>query len=155
MATLYAVHAEPGVPPHDDDEVVDEMAHGYECLEAAITLWRLVEPARAESLRALLDRVADASDSHTQFAGDDLATLIQMLSGVGDAIKAAGIVDQHWRTPPDRLDELKRQVPAMDLELNRSLHSKTAALLEVICSVEAVQGFLARALRSGCAVVHG
>jgi hypothetical protein len=43
----------------------------------------------------------------------------------------------------------------MDLALDRSQHSKTAALLEVICAVEALQGFLARALRSGCAVVHG
>ena len=155
MATLYAVKSAPGVPPHDDDEVVDEMERGYERLDAAITLWRLVDPARAESLRSLLFRVADASDSHTRFAGDDLVALIQMLSGVGAAIQAAGIVDQHWRVPPDRLDELKRQVPAMDLELNRPLHCKTSALVEVIVDVEAVQEFLARALRAGCAVVHG
>lgn len=155
MATLYAIRSAPGVPPQDDDEVVEEMDHGYACLEAAITLWRLVDPARAESLRSFLFRVADASEDHTQFAGDDLAALIQMLSGVGEAIQAAGIVDQHWRTPPGRLDELKRQVPAMDLELNRPLHSKTAALLEVICAVEALQGFLSRALRSGCTIVHG
>lgn len=155
MATLYAVHAAPGVPPLDDDEVVDEMAHGYECLDAAITLWRLVDPARAESLRALLFRVADASAGCTCFAGDDLAALTQMLSGVGAALQAAGIVDEHWRVPAERLDELKRHVPAMDLELNRPLHCKTAALVEVIVDVEAVQGFLSRALRSGCAVVHG
>ena len=83
MATLYAIRSAPGVPAQDDDEVVDEMDHGYACLEAAITLWRLVDPARAESLRSFLVRVADASEDHTQFAGDDLAALIQMLSGSG------------------------------------------------------------------------
>ena len=138
MATLYAVRATPGVPPLDDDEVVDEMAHGYGCLDAAITLWRLVDPARAESLRALLVRVAAASDRYTRFAGDDLAALIQMLSGVGAALQAAGIVDEHCRIPPEHLDELKRHVPAMDLELNRPLHCKTAALVEVIVLTRAV-----------------
>ena len=71
MATLYAIRSAPGVPAQDDDEVVDEMDHGYACLEAAITLWRLVDPARAESLRSFLVRVADASEDHTQFAVDD------------------------------------------------------------------------------------
>ncbi|MBP9106491.1 MAG: hypothetical protein KBF56_07035 [Gemmatimonadaceae bacterium] len=126
------------MPPLDDDEVVDEMAHGYGCLDAAITLWRLVDPARAESLRALLVRVAAASDRYTRFAGDDLAALIQMLSGVGAALQAAGIVDEHCRIPPEHLDELKRHVPAMDLELNRPLHCKTAALVEVIVLTRAV-----------------
>ncbi len=154
MATLYAARMAPDSLHFEDAEVIDEVKHGWAVLESAITLWRLVDPTRAEVLRAFIFRVADASKRHVQFAGDDLATLIQMISGVGDAIQAAGVIGRDGRVSAARLDELKQQVPAMDLELNRPDECKASALLEVICDVEALQGFLSSAQRAGCVVVH-
>lgn len=154
MATLYAARRVTDSSLFEDAEVVDEMKHGWAVLESAIALWRLVDRARADALREFILRVAEASEWQTQFAGDDLVTLIQMISGVGDAIQAAGIIDRDGQLPPDRLGDLKRQVPAMDLELERSLECKTHALLEVICDVEGLQGLLSTALRSGCFIVH-
>jgi hypothetical protein len=66
----------------------------------------------------------------------------------------ACIVDREWRVPPERLEELARKVPGMDLTTERSLESKTHALGEVMINAVSLRNFLADALRAGCVVVH-
>jgi hypothetical protein len=68
---------------------------------------------------------------------------------------AAGIVDGQWRVPADRLEELGKQVPAMDLTTERSLKSKTSALGEVMINAVSIRNFLSNALEAGCIVVLG
>ncbi|MEZ4400197.1 MAG: hypothetical protein R3B06_09270 [Kofleriaceae bacterium] len=137
-----------------EDAIFARLRHGFDSVRDAIALWRLVDPARADALAGLIDRVEEASDGPLQFEGDDLATLVQLIGGIEDAIRAAGIIDRDGRVPIERLDELKRQVPSMNLEMKRSLESKTYALIEVIANVGGLHEFLIEALRAGCIVVH-
>jgi len=152
--TLYAVRFPPDSTSLEDAEVVDESRYGWEFLEQTIALWRLVDPARGDSIAALKDRASDATDDYTRFSSDDLATLVQLIDSVDDAIVAAGIVDHDWRVPPARLDELAREVPGMDLTTNRSQESKTHALGEVMINAVSLRNFLSDALHAGCVVVH-
>ena len=77
-------------------------------------------------IEAIKDRASlAAGDGEIRFCADDLHELVGLLTGVDDAIIAAGIVDQHWRVPAERLEELAKRVPAMDLTTERSLKSKT------------------------------
>jgi hypothetical protein len=67
---------------------------------------------------------------------------------------AAGIVDRDWRVSPDRLEELAKRVPAMDLTTERSLSSKTSALGEVMINAVSIRNFLSNALDAGCVVAR-
>src|SRR5947207_9930453 len=105
--TLYAVRQPPGTSCLEDAEVVDEFKYGWDFLEQAITLWRLVDPARATGIETILDRAAMAAgDGELRIEAGDLRELANLLSGVEDAIVAAGIVDGHWKVSPERLEEL-------------------------------------------------
>jgi hypothetical protein len=152
--TLYVLRLAPGSTSLDDAEVIDRSRYGWEFLEQAIALWRLVDPARADAIAAIKDRASDAGDDHTRFAGDDLAELVRLIDGVDEAIVAAGIVDRDWRVPPERLDELARRVPGMDLTTERTLENKTHALGEVMINAVSLRNFLADALRAGGVVEH-
>jgi hypothetical protein len=152
--TLYAIRLAPDSTSLEDAEVIDSSRYGWEFLEQAIALWRLVDPARADAIAAIKDRASNASDDRTRFAGDDLAELVRLIDGVDEAIIAAGIVDRHWRVPPERLDELARRVPGMDLTTERTLENKTHALGEVMINAVSLRNFLADALRTGAVVVH-
>jgi hypothetical protein len=152
--TLYAFKLPPGSTSLDDGQSIDESRYGWEFLEQVIALWRLTNPARADAIAALKDRASDASDDYTRFSGDDLATLVHLIDGVTEGIVAAGIVDHDWRVPPERLQELARRVPAMDLTTERTLEDKTHALGEVMINALSLRTFLADALRAGCVVVH-
>jgi len=152
--TLYAFRLAPDSSSLDDAEVVDQSRYGWEFLEQAIALWRLVDPPRAEAIAMIKDRASDSSDDYTRFGAADLAELVRLIDGVDDAIVAAGIVDRDWRVPPEHLDELARQVPGMDLTTERSLESKTHALGEVMINAVSLRNFLSDALRAGGVVVH-
>lgn len=78
---------------------------------------------------------------------------MRLLSGVEDAILAAEIVDSHWRLPIDRLEELAKRVPAMDLKTERSLQSKSSALGEVMINAGSIRNFLSSAVDADCIVV--
>lgn len=151
--TLYAVRFPSDSTELEDAEVVDQSRYGWEFLEQAITLWRLVDPARADAIAAARHRASDASDDHPRFASADIAELVRLIDDVDDAIVAAGIVDKSWRVAPERLEELARRVPAMDLTTERSAESKTHALGEVMINAVSLRNFLADALRAGCVVV--
>lgn len=152
--TLYVLRLAPGSTSLDDAEVIDRSRYGWEFLEQAIALWRLVDPARADAIAEIKDRASDASDDHTRFAGDDLAALVHLIGGVDEALVAAGIVDRDWRVPPERLEELARRVPGMDLTTERTLENKTHALGEVMINAVSLRNFLADALRAGGVVEH-
>jgi len=78
-----------------------------------------------------------------------------LLTGIEDAIIEAGIVDQHWRVPAERLEELAKRVPAMDLTTDRPLHARTSALGEVMMNAVFLRNFLSDAMNTGCVVVLG
>ncbi len=152
--TLYAIRLPPDSTSLDDAEVVDESRYGWEFLEQTIALWRLVDPARGDAIAAIKDRASDATDDYTRFSRDDLAALVQLIDSVDDTIVNAGIVDREWRVPPERLEELARQVPGMDLTTERTLECKTHALGEVMINAVSLRNFLSDALRAGCVVMH-
>jgi hypothetical protein len=154
--TLYALRPDPETGSLDDAEVIDQSRYGWQFLEQAITLWRLVDKDRADQIEAIKDRAALAApDEESRFYARDLHELVRLLTGIEDAIIAAGIVDRHWRVPPDRLEELVKQVPAMDLTTERSLDDKTHALGEVMINAVFLRNFLSDAVNAGYVVVLG
>lgn len=153
--TLYALRPDPVTESLDEAEVIDESKYGWQFLEQGITLWRLVDKGRADQIKAIKDRAARSAPEESRFYTEDLRELVRLLAGVEDAIVAAGIVDRHWRVPADRLEELAKQVPAMDLTAERSLKSKTNALGEVMSNAISIRNFLSDALKEGCVVVLG
>jgi hypothetical protein len=128
--TLYAIRPNPitGSLDEDDAEVVDQSKYGWAFLEQAVTLWRLVDNAQAEQIEAIMARAARAAgDGELRFYAEDLRELVRLLTGVDDAIIAAGIVDRHWRLPADRLEELASRVRRW---ISRpSEHSRTRPML--------------------------
>jgi len=153
--TLYALRPDPSTGSLEGAEVVDEFKHGWQFLEQAITLWRLVDEDRADRIKAIKDRAALAAPEESRFYPEDLHELVRLLAGVDDAIVGAGIVDRHWRVTADRLDELARRVPGMDLKTERSLDDKTHALGEVMINAVSIRNFLSNAVNAGCVVVLG
>ena len=152
--TLYAVRPDPATGTLDDAEVTSEFKYGWDFLEQAITVWRLVDKDRADEIEAIKDRASlAAGDGEIRFYTEDLHQLVRLLTGIEDAIVTAGIVDRHWRVPAERLAELARQVPGMDLTTERSLASKTNALGEVISNVIFLRNFVSNAVSAGCVVV--
>jgi hypothetical protein len=155
--TLYAVRPLPGTDDLDEDaEVVDQSRYGWEFLKQAITLWRLVDSNRADAIEAIKDRaLLDATDKELRLYPQDLHELVRLLAGIEDAIVEAGIVDRHWRVPAERLEELAKRVPAMNLTTERSLDSKTHALGEVMVNAISLRNFLSDAVKAGCVVALG
>lgn len=153
--TLYALRPDPVTGSLEDAEVIDEFKYGWRFLEQAISLWRLVDNDRANRIKAIKDRAARSAPEESRFYTEDLRELVRLLTGVEEAIVAAGIVDGHWRVPAGRLEELARQVPAMDLKTERSLADKTSALGEVMINAGSVRIFLSDAVKEGCVVVLG
>jgi ATP phosphoribosyltransferase len=153
--TIYALRPDPVTGSLDDAEVIDEFKYGWQFLEQAITLWRLIDKDRADQIKAIKDRAALAAPEESRFYTEDLHELVRLLTGIDDAIVAAGIVDSHWRVPADRLEELARRVPAMDLKTERSLDDKTHALAEVMINAVSIRNFLSNAVNAGCVVVLG
>jgi ATP phosphoribosyltransferase len=155
--TLYAIRPEPGTESLDDAEVVDQLRYGWQFLEQAVTLSRLVDNGRADEMQAIIDRAtAAAGDGELRFYRADLEELLlRLLAGIENAIVEAGIVDQHWRVPAERLEDLAKQVPAMDLTTDRPIHSKMNALAEVMMNAIFLRNFLSDAAKNGCIVALG
>lgn len=154
--TLYAVRPDPATGSIDEDaEVVDQSKHGWDFLKQAITLWRLADTTKADKIEAVKSRLVEvAGDGEVRIETGDLRELVRLLSGVEDAIMRAGIVDKDRRVLPDRLDELAKRVPAMDLKTERSLDDKTHALGEIMLNAFSIRNFLENAANAGCIVVR-
>jgi ATP phosphoribosyltransferase len=154
--TLYAIRPAPGSKSLDDAKVIDQSRYGWQFLEQAVTLWRLVDSSRADEIEAIIDRATRAAgDGELRFYRPELDQLVRLLAGIEEAIIEAGIVDQHWRVPAGRLEELAKRVPAMDLITERSLEDKTHALAEVVINAVSLRNFLSNAVNTGCVVVLG
>jgi len=154
--TLYAIRPDLETGSLEDAEVVAQSKYGWDFLKHAIMLWKLVDEARANEIEAIKDRLLQtAPDEELRIDRDDLHALVRLLTGVEDAIVAAGIVDQQWRVPAERLEALARQVPAMNLTAERSLDDKTHALGEVMINAFSIRNFLSNAINAGCVVVLG
>jgi hypothetical protein len=155
--TLYAIRPAPGTDALDEEaEVVTQSRYGWQFLEQAVTLWRLVDKSRASGIEAIIDcATLAAGDGERRFYRPELDELVRLLTGIEDAIVDAGIVGEHWRVSAERLEELAKKVPAMDLTTQRSLDDKTHALAEVMINAVSIRIFLSNALDAGCIVVLG
>lgn len=111
----------------------------------------------ADEIEAIIHRaLLAAGDGELRFSQRDLHELVHLLTGVDEAIVAAGIVNQHWRVPAERLEELGAElVPAMDLTTDRPIHAKTNALGEIMINAISIRNFLLDAIHAGCVVVLG
>jgi hypothetical protein len=153
--TLYAIRQVPGTSSPEEADVVDESKYGWELLKHAVMLWRLVDNGRAEQIEAIKDRVVqEAGDKEVRIETEDLCELVGLLAGLEEAIVASGVVTSDWHVHPDRLEELAKLVPAMDLTAGRSLQSKTSALAEVMVNAISIRNFLEDAAHAGCVVVR-
>jgi hypothetical protein len=66
-----------------------------------------VDNSRADEIETIIDRAARAAgDGELRFYQKDLDELLHLLAGIEDSIIQAGTVDQHWRVPAERLEEL-------------------------------------------------
>ena len=152
--TLYAVRPDPETGALDADQVVEESKYGWRFLEQAVTLWRLVDNARADEIEAIMHRASlAAGDGSIRLESDDLRELVRLISGIEDALIGSGILDSEWHTPAEQLEELAKRVPAMDLETERTLQNKRSALAEVMMNAISIQNFMSFALDSGCIAV--
>lgn len=88
--TLYAIRPPSGANSLEDGEVVSESKYGWDFLKHAIMLWRLVDNARANEIEAIKDRLLAGPDEKLRIDTDDLHRLVRLLSGVDDALVAAG-----------------------------------------------------------------
>jgi hypothetical protein len=154
--TLYAIRPSQEGDVPDEAEVANTSRYGWQFLEQAVDLWRLVDGVRADEIDRIIDRTSRAAgEGELRFDRVDLEALVRLLSGLEDAIVAAGIVDQSWRVPADQLGTLAKRVPAMNLTAERSLEDKTHALGEVMINAVSIRNFLSNAIDAGCVVVLG
>lgn len=154
--TLYAIRPLPGAENLDNAEVIDQLRYGWQFLGQAVTISRLVDGSRADKIEAIIRRASVAAgDGELRFYQADLDELVRLLAGIEDAIVEAGIVGNHWRVPLERLDELAKRVPAMDLTTERPLECKANALGEVMMNAIFLRNFLSDAAKAGNVVVFG
>jgi hypothetical protein len=153
--TLYAVRPDPETGALDDDAaIVEQTKYGWQFLEQAATLWRLVDSARADEIEAIIEQATHAAgDGELRFHRPELEALVRLLSGIDDALVGSGILDSEWHTPAEQLEELAKRVPAMDLKTERTLQNKRSALAEVMMNAISIRNFLKHALETGCVVV--
>jgi hypothetical protein len=145
----------PGAEWGDDPvDGIEPIPYGWRYLQTGATLWSLVDADRAARISAVLERAVDAGpDAHPWFETADVEELVELLSGLEEALIAAGVMNELWFIPPDRAGRLAAQVPAMDTSPDRSDAALSQALAEVLAPVTAVRTFLAEAAVEGCAVV--
>ncbi|HEY0193446.1 MAG TPA: hypothetical protein VGC42_20155 [Kofleriaceae bacterium] len=117
----------------------------------------MLDPPRADQIDAIMVRLNEEADEYDQLRiyPEDLQELIRLIGEVEEDIVTSGIVDQHWRVLPERLEELAKTVPAMDLKTPRSLESRTSALGEIMINALSIRNFLKRALAENCVVILG
>lgn len=149
--------------PDDDDEddgqprgvVVKTFDDAWRHLVVAVELWRLIGPARAAALEALLTRLSRGNTDRGLFLGAaELDEILVLLDGLDTAL-IGPVVDAHWRVPAERIDELRRAAPHLDLRPDRPLVDAIHAVGEGMANVGSVRGFLAEARARGCWVVAG
>ncbi len=141
--TLYAL--EPDLGP-DQPSTIEPMEHGGSHLADAVALWRLVDDRRADALRDFLARAEDDDpEGHPCWPPEQVRQLVDLLDGLEDALREAGIMDATWLTSLDRVPDLARRVPGIDARPERTEPELRYALAEVVWRVRAVRLFLTRA----------
>jgi hypothetical protein len=154
--TFYALRLAPDSHALADAEVIEEFEEGWDFLEQAVSLWRLIGDRRADDIEAIMGRIGlVGNDGDPRLEAMALDELVRLLSGVDEAIVKSGIVDAHWLVPVERLEALARSVPGMDLTTQRSLEAKRHALGEVMIHAVSIRNFLAKARSGGCVVAVG
>lgn len=153
--TLFAIRPlSLDAEPDEEEEVVDQLKEGWQFLRQAIALWRLVDEPRAEKVEAMMDRAALADpEGEPRFEPPDIGEIVKLLTGIAEALVAAGVVDLDWCVTPEQAEELGRRVPGMDLRSDRSSPELEQALAEVMINAISIRNFFADAAQQGCAVV--
>ncbi|MDQ3153567.1 MAG: hypothetical protein M3R63_18245 [Actinomycetota bacterium] len=152
--TLYAIRPHgPDADPDSEEEVVNKLKRGWDYLDQAIALWRLVNECRADEIEAIKDRAALADpDGHPRFELANIAELVRLLTGFEEALVDAGIVDARWSSPLGQVKELAPRIPGIDVRPERTQRELEQVLAEVMANVSWVRDFLAEAKEKGCFV---
>ncbi len=136
----------PGEEPH---EVLSDAWHA---LDLARDLWVLVDRERAAAVRAFQERESHDLPSQFRIGPRQIRELLALLDGLEPAL-ATRLLDAEQRLPADRLDELARQAPALNLSPKRPTVERVYAAEEALSSVLVLRAFLERALQRGDDIV--
>lgn len=153
---------EPGRPFELDDDgmpVTEEQVGAYEGgwhnLTVASELWGLIDDPRKEAIEALqrrLDRAATVEDRPIRFKAADLEEAIRLLSGIPDDL-VGKVIDKKWFIPLERIDEIRRRAPSLDLRPARPDAELVQAVAEGIVRAMSVRNVLTRVHRAGHEII--
>lgn len=154
--TMYALRPDPVTGSLDDAEVVEESRYGWGLIEEAISVWSLADLSRATALETLRSRIALAANGgELRIYPREATEMVALLAGLAEALIAAGIIDSQWRIPAEKIEELAKIVPTMDLKTERAIDVKRYALAEVLSHVDVLKSFLSDSAQAGYVVAFG
>jgi hypothetical protein len=139
------------------EEVVDTFEEGWPALEVASQLWGLLDDPRQKATKALgerLDVAAQREERPIRFKAADLDEAIGLLSGLEDAL-VGKVIDQDWTFAIDRLEEIRRRAPSLDLSPSRPDGDIIHAVGEGLWLTIALSNFLKQARANGSEVMSG
>lgn len=123
----------------------------------ASQLWGLVDDPRGEPIGALRVRLGAEvrrEERSTRFKAADLDETLALLSGLEEALVGT-VIDQHWMFPMERLDEIRRRPPRLDLRPSRPAGDIVHAVGEGLWLTIALGNFLKEARGHGHEVISG
>lgn len=155
MAEAYLMIRDLHRPLDGDDEAqreeLDDFPGGPRWLQAAIEVWRVAEPARADALAAVLERAQVRMDDELRFEREDLLDLVELLDGLKPRLLGSVVDATTWMPPTDRVTALSAQLPT--LAKHRPPEELAGLVAEGIANTSALREFFARAVDAHADVV--
>lgn len=133
------------------EEVVKTFEEGWNALTVASQLWGLVDDPRREAIGALrrrLDTAARLEERPIRLKAADLDETIALLTGLPEAL-IGKVIERDWTFPLDRIEEIRRRAPRLDLRPSRPDGDIVHAIAEGISLVISFANFLKRARAHG------
>jgi hypothetical protein len=129
------------------------MEYGGRLLADAVELWRLVDERQANALWDFLARAEESDPERAPYwRPEQVSQLVDLVSGLTEALQEAGIMDDAFLTRLDQVPELARRVTSIDARPERSDWELRNALAELVFRVEGVRMFLTRVVEAGYGV---
>lgn len=132
-------------------EVLDDFPGGPRWLTAAIEVWRLAEPARADAIAAVLARAQARMDDELRFEREELLDLVELLDGLKPRLIGSVVHGDAWLPPADQVAALAAKLPT--LARRRPTEELPGLVAEGIANTSALREFFARAVAAGADVV--
>lgn len=151
---------EDGVPFEREDvewDVLDRLRDGNKLLRAAGQLWALVDQRRGDQLRSVMTEVAarEVPNGEVVYHLEDLRRLIVALEGLEAALQPEFIDSNLEIVDESKVADLRSRLPALAdrFDAARPPHELRGALWESLMGIQALRGFLQRAVAAECDVV--